>query len=336
MRRDNLKSWMIDNHLEGTEEQYLLKVKDLIKHFNNIELNILPYEKLIDVENAGQTFVNNLTEGLLFRIYVPNKKLWSNEFDKFITLFREYASVISGKELIIKQQRTDIGVVCSLYSQNKDIDEQEINILYSEFSNFMDICAINPSEASKIINKSKLPQEQRDTIFQKYIKEAQRLQLDIKHERELKLLQIKQCLELELQEVSINDELTNYINQKVPIALSDSSFSRHKSTHTQIININPQIIGKVEGVVSRVVNGGIELSNEEREICKLIELYSAKATEVESLKSAIYELRDNAISKDEKKMAWQKLYGFIGKIGDKIGDVGVSLLSKYLEQKIGI
>lgn len=335
--RDNLKSWLLNNQVDLTEDEYLTKVNNLIKSFGKQNLYILPYEKLIDIENAGQEFVNNLTEGLLFKIYIPNQKMWSNEFDKFITLFREYASSISGKELIIKQQRTDFGVMCSLFSINNDINEREINNLYSEFSSFMDICAINPDEARKIICDLKIPKEQQDKIFQKYSKEAKRLQLDLKQERESRLLQIKHCLENELQEFSIEENLSQYVNSLVPKSInSQNGLCIRKKIDTQIININPQIIGKVEGVVSRVINGNIEFAHEEKELFKLIELYTEKAIENETLKSAVYELNDTGIPQEQKRMAWQKLSSFLCKVADKVGDVGVSLLSKYLEQKIGI
>lgn len=335
--RDNLKSWLFNNQVDLTEDEYLTKVNNLIKSFGKQNLYILPYEKLIDIENAGQEFVNNLTEGLLFKIYIPNQKMWSNEFDKFITLFREYASSISGKELIIKQQRTDFGVMCSLFSINNDINEQEINNLYSEFSSFMDICAINPDEAREIISDLKIPKEQQDKIFQKYSKEAKRLQLDLKQERESRLLQIKHCLENELQEFSIEGKLSQYVNSLVPNSItSQNGLCIRNKIDTQIININPQIIGKVEGVVSRVINGNIEFAQEEKELFKLIELYTEKAIENETLKSAIYELNDTGIPQEQKRMAWQKLSSFLCKVANKVGDVGVCLLSKYLEQKIGI
>lgn len=331
-----MEKWLIDNHINLSETEYFTKVFDLIKSFKDKKLCILPYEKLIDIENAGQSFINNLTEGLLFKIYIPNQKMWSNEFDKFIMLFREYASKISGKELNIQQHRTEFGIVCSLFSQNNDIDESEINSLYSEFTNFMNICSLNPEEAKEIISNSKIPKENQDRIFQKYCKEAQRLQIDIKHERESRLLQIKQQLEVELYETSLIHELPNYINSLIPKSLYlGSDIYTTSKINNQTININPQIIGKVEGIVSRVIEGNINFSIEERELNKVIELYSDKTSEKETLKAAVYELKDNAISKEEKRIAWQKLYGFICKVADKIGDVGVNLLTKYLEQKMG-
>jgi hypothetical protein len=114
-----LKNWLLIRGIEDSEAAYLNRVLKLIKRIN-IELTILPYEKLIDVEISGQNFIENIAEGLLFRIYVPKDRIWSNEFDKFITLFRDYASNIANEELKITQNRTDLGIICSLYSISTD------------------------------------------------------------------------------------------------------------------------------------------------------------------------------------------------------------------------
>ncbi len=98
--------------------------------------------------------------------------------------------------------------------------------------------------------------------------------------------------------------------------------------------INSQIIEKVNGIVANELNGNINLTPEEEQILKLIEKYTLDITNKTDLKTALYELKDAASSKEAKRSSWQKLYGFLGKVGDKVGDVGVALLTKYIEQKM--
>lgn len=179
----NLASWLVFENVEESEQTYLSKVRRFIKHLNSDSLNVLPYEKLIDVEISGQSFIENIAEGLLFRIYVPNERIWSNEFDKFLTLFRDYASNVSNVDLKITQNRTDLGVICSLYSLSESVEESDINDLYKEFTSFMDLCSNNPYEAQKYIDNLDLDKTKKNQIFQKYVKESQRLLLDLKQER---------------------------------------------------------------------------------------------------------------------------------------------------------
>lgn len=330
-----LKSWLYFKNIKETESEYINKVKEFIKKLN-IEFNILPYEKLVDIEISGQIFIENISEGLIFKIYVPNDRIWSNEFDKFIILFRDYASSVANEELKIIQNRTDSGTICSLYSLNKNIEEERVNDLYKEFTSFMDLCSSNSNEAIEIINKLNIDQVNKEKIIKKYIKESQRLLLDIKQERELKLITIKHRLQNELQEAEITNELLNYIDNSIPNSESKNIFLGSQVIQNQNIFINSQIIDKVDGIVCNELNGNINFKPEEQELLKLIEKYSENITNATELKTALYELKDSASSKESKRNGWQKIYGFLGKVGDKVGDVGVALLTKYIEQQMNI
>lgn len=335
-RETGLKNWLNYQGIQDTEADYLKRVLKLIKRIN-VELTALPYEKIIDIEISGQNFIENIAEGLLFRIYVPKDRIWSNEFDKFITLFRDYASNIANEELKITQNRTDLGIICSLYSINKDISESEINDLYKEFTAFMDLCSSNPTEAQKLIDKLDISEPKKQSILKKYIKESQRLLLDIKQEREIKIISIKHRFQNELQEYELSKDVIEYIENSVP----SSELTKHltfgnQTIQNQTIIINPQIISKVDGIVVNELNGHINFSPEEQELNKLIEKYTSSLSEATELLTSLYELKDNASSKEKKRGAWQKLYGFLGKVGDKVGDVGVALLTKYLEEKMGV
>lgn len=332
-----LKDWLHFNNVKQTEQEYTETVKSFVKGINNT-LNILPYEKLIDIEVSGQNFIENIAEGLLFRIYVPNDRIWSSEFDKFITLFRDYASNVANEQLKITQNRTDSGTICSLYSVNKSISENEINNLYKEFTSFMDLCSSNPNEAEKLISKLDIAEPKKQSILKKYIKESQRLLLDIRQERELKIVTIKHRLQNELQEYELSKNVIEYVENTVPSPEfgRNLTFLGNQKIENQTIIINPQIIGKVEGIVISELNGNISFSPEEQELNKLIDKFSKNLSEATELQTSLYELKDNASSNEKKRTASQKLFGFLGKVSDKVGDVGVALLTKYLEQKFGI
>ncbi|MEH1009547.1 hypothetical protein VDP25_17545 [Winogradskyella sp. ECml5-4] len=331
-----LENFLNFHNVDESESDYLNRVIALIKRIN-LELTALPYEKLIDVEISGQNFIENIAEGLLFRIYVPNDRIWSSEFDKFITLFRDYASNVANEELKITQNRTDLGIVCSLYSVNKDISESEINDLYKEFTAFMDLCSSNPKEAEKLINELDISVPKKQSILKKYVKESQRLLLDIKQEREIKIISIKHKLQSELQEYELSKDVLEYIESAVPSSNSTKNLTFGNQTiQNQTILVNPQIINKVDGIVTNELNGNINFSPEEQLLNKLIEKFSNNLSEATELQTSLYELKDNGSSQEKKRGAWQKLYGFLGKVGDKVGDVGVALLTKYLEQQVGM
>ena len=325
--------WLKENNINDSYDNYLQRVRELV-HKMNSELNVLPYEKIIDIEISGQKFLEYVAEGLLFRIFIPDGRIWSNEFDRFIVLFKDYASNISNIKLKITQDRLDTGIVCSVYSKEDDITEDRLNLLFKEFSSFMDICASNPQEAERIINQFKINSDYKIQIIQKYIKEAQRLLLDIKHDREQKIMRIKHRLEVELQESELSIELNNYVNNlisnpKFENILLDNSKEKKIESNTKSIYIN-----HVDKIIYQELNGNINLSKEDEIFIEIMEKYSNTQAELSILKTALFELKDKEISKENKRSAWQKLYGFLGKVGSKIGDVGVSLLTKYLEQNL--
>lgn len=330
-----LKSWLYFKNVKENEIEYVNKVKEFIKKLN-IDFNVLPYEKLVDIEISGQIFIENIAEGLIFKIYIPNDRIWSNEFDKFIILFRDYASTVANEELKITQNRTDSGTICSLYSLNKNIEEERVNVLYKEFTSFMDLCSSNTNEAIDIINNLNIDQVNKEKIIKKYLKESQRLLLDIKQEREIKLITIKHRLQNELQEAEITNELLNYVENSIPNSESKNIFLGSQVIQNQNVFINSQIIDKVDGIVCNELNGNIHFKPEEQELLKLIEKYSENITTATELKTALYELKDSASSKESKRNGWQKIYGFLGKVGDKVGDVGVALLTKYIEQQMNL
>ena len=328
-----LDAWLKSNKVSQSDEDFLTLIRERIKVMND-QLNVLPYEKLIDMEIASQNFIEHVAEGLIFRIYVPNDRIWSNEFDKFIILFRDYASSVANEELKITQNRTDSGTICSLYSINKNFEPEKMNELYNEFTSFMDLCSSNTHEAEEIINNLSIDKIAKDKIIKKYVKESKRLLLDIRQEREVKLINIKHRLQNELQEIEISKELLEYINSSIPDSESKNIILGSQVIQNQNFYINSQIIEKVDGIVANELNGNINLAPEEQQILKLIEKYSLDIANATDLKTALYELKDTASTKEAKRSSWQKIYGFIGKVADKVGDVGVALLTKYIEQKM--
>lgn len=330
-----LSEWLESKGIQEDEVSYIEKVRHFVKKLNSTSLNILPYEKIIDIEISGQSFIENIAEGLLFKIYIPNERMWSNEFDKFINLFRDYASTITNVPLKITQNKTDLGMICSLYSLNEDIKENEIEELYRDFSQFMDLCSKNPNEALQLIENTKITPKRKNEIFIKYSKEAQRLLLDMKHEREIRLLRIKQRLESEIQEFEINENIYKIIEDSIkPPKGINSILTGNPTINNLTINVDSAVEKQINQIVENEINGNIHFSTEEEEIQKLIEKHGENQAEINKLNNYLYELKDMNTSKEEKRISWQHIYKFLSKIGVKVGDVGLNLLVKYIEKKM--
>lgn len=330
----SLSFWLYRNNIDVSKEEYFCRIKSLIKKIIT-ELNVVPYEKIIDINITGQSFIENIIEGLLLKIAIPNDRLWSNEFDKFITLFRDYVSFTSKGELKIIQSRTNTGVLYSIYSTNENINVSNIDEIFNNFSAFMDICVSAPDIAKNIIDNLDLAPEHKIKILKKYLKEAQRLSLDLKQERESKILSIKHRLEIDLQEHELSKDMQEYIDNSVPRPYI-SNYLRLQPMQSSVININPLFVDKVDGIVCSEINGTVNQTAEDKMFIDFFKQLSENIAESITLQTALYELNDKSSSKESKRSSWQKISTFLVKAGDKIGDVGVALLTKYLEQKMGL
>ena len=330
----SLSFWLYRNNIDVSKEEYFCRIKSLIKKIIT-ELNVVPYEKIIDINITGQSFIENIIEGLLLKIAIPNERLWSNEFDKFITLFRDYVSFTSKEELKIVQSRSNTEVLYSIYSTNGNINASNIDAVFDNFSTFMDICVSAPDTAKSIIDNLDLTSEHKIKILKKYLKEAQRLFLDLKQERESKILSIKHRLEIDLQEYELSKDMEEYIDNSVPRPYI-SNYLRLQPMQPPVININPLFVDKVDGIVCSEINGTVNQTAEDKMFIDFFKQLSENIAESITLQTALYELNDKSSSKESKRSSWQKISTFLVKAGDKIGDVGVALLTKYLEQKMGL
>jgi len=199
----------------------------------------------------------------------------------------------------------------------------------------MDICVSAPDTAKNIIDNLDLAPEHKIKILKKYLKEAQRLSLDLKQERESKILSIKHRLEIDLQEHELSKDMQEYIDNSVPRP-NISNFLALQSKQAPVININPIFVDKVDGIVCSEINGTVNQTTEDKMLIDFFKQLSENIAESITLQTALYELNDKSSSKESKRSSWQKISTFLVKAGDKIGDVGVVLLTKYLEQKMGL
>lgn len=336
---NKLEEWLSKHSIDIPAIEYLDRVSNFTKGLIKREFNVIPYRKLVDIEIAGQNFIESIDQGLLFQLYVPNKRLWSNELDKFIILFRDFASNMTSEDVKVIQNRTDRGITFSIYSKSQKLSSENIEELFNEFTKFLDLCVQDPKSAIEILEETtNLPKDSIPQIIHKYSKEGKRLMIDLKQEREKKLMIIKHQLELDISENEIGTDLDELLNTTLPKLNSPSDLLRNRNfTQNQTVIINtPQYINKVEGIVSKEIHGNIDFSYQDKKILELIEEYAEDKAEMTLLKSSHNEMKDKGLPKSTKTVAWQKLQKFLGKVGEKVGDVGIDLLKKYLEGQLDL
>lgn len=314
-----------------------------LKILRDFELTIVPYKKNYEISLLASSFIERQEHGLIFRFYVPAEKLWSSEIEKMLQLFRDYLQKVSGINVRQDQHRTSKGIVYEFFGgecgETGGLVEQ-----FNEFTEFMDSCVQNPEVAKHILESKNLNKIEVIDILEKYSKEARRIHVDLKHERERTFLKIRHGMESELAEYArttedwqvidsvINASIPNFGGGRIASAFSGNQFLDDKKGVT--INISQQIIDRVEGVVAKTINGDQYLCESASKIMDLIRAYGGKDASV--LRSCLYELSDEQVKTSDKIEAKSRLLSFLLKVSDKIGDAAAGLLQSYLESKIGI
>lgn len=318
-------------------------IKEVTDLFTRHEITIIPYRKNVELVVIASKFVEQNDSNLIFRIYVPSERMWANEAEKLLQLFREYLHKVSGLNVRQEQHRTNHGVVYEFFGG----DGVEPTILpqkFNEFSSFMEMCVSNPEHAQLLLESTHLNKAEVFNLVERYSREARRLHVDIKQERERKLLAIRHILESELSEHVRTERdweiIEKIIDGSVPAvtgissALSIDRRQLPEANNNVTINVNPQIIGTINGVVAQQILGDQHLGTDAKQLLELIELYAG--SNKTTLASAVHELSDKSSAPEDKLSAKHHLKGFLYSAAGKIGDVALDIAQKYIEKQAGL
>jgi hypothetical protein len=215
---------------------------------------------------------------------------------------------------------------------------------YNDFSKFMTLCDSDPSVAAEQLLKAALSRTAGSNLVARYGKEVRRLRVDLRHERERRILAIRHDLESDFLEqpasIAVAGQISTLIEALVPdestvAALEHLSLDRPNVAPTLAVNINQQFILKpVQGSIVQNVQGTIHLGPNAKELLSLIGRYGGDLAP--ALKSAVHELEDLDAPLADRRRAKRQLMAFLHRVGDGVQDVAKDLLVKYVETKTGI
>jgi hypothetical protein len=214
---------------------------------------------------------------------------------------------------------------------------------FDQFSRFLDLCVADPTAATTMLVARNIDTKIIGEIVTRYSKEARRLQVDLKQERERLVLSVRHRMEAELVDVAGDipfDEIDMLIELAVPKTNSVSAVVLGppvygaKSVEQVTVNLNPQYINHVHGIVAQEVSGNQNFGVAANELLQLIEAHAgAKAGE---LVSAVYQLEDLDLKRGDRLSAGQRLKAFLSSLSDKTLGVGFGVIQSYIEHKLGL
>lgn len=310
-------------------------------------IEVTPYRTKAEVTVIAEAFLDELDRNLIFRLYVPSGRLWSAEADKFLQLFQDYVAKVDRLAVRLDQKRTDFGVIYEFHGEAPP-GEADLSTEFQEFSKLMDLCATDTEAASEILKSKNLNAREVTSILERYSKEVRRLQLDIKHGAESKMVSIRHRLESELIDLAPTarewEAMTSLVGTVVPTfghslptpsrALSVQSRAASSAPAQITYNFRPQFVNTLNGVIAEEINGNQHFAPEHHQLLELIRLHGG--TQAKQLETAVYEVADKGVEPVDRLRAKQRIKAFLVAAGKKTGDMAFSILQKYIEGQLGV
>jgi len=306
---------------------------DLEKAMSVLEasnLEVIPYKRSAEVTMIADTFLRDTEQNLILRVYIPNDRYLAEESGRFLSLYREYLDKVEKAGVRHTTQNTSRGVIHELFGDDSAMAHKE------EFSEFLDLCLHDKEKAEQVLKVKNVGEQQIEEIIYRYAKEAKRLAVDLKHQRERAILGIRQELEVDLAEEDITlEQIEILVDNLISRTLPFPTLSHRVAPHGRVtLNVNSNVVENLNGVVAKHINGSVQTGDTARELLELISIHGGSKTV--DLQNAVHTLEDEELSVVEKKKSLQRIKGFLASMKTKGVDIASKVAQKYIESQIGL
>lgn len=317
-------------------------------------LNVLPYRTNVERSIMAGVFLDDHERHLLFRFYVPSGRLYGQEFEALLGLFREWLTQTGHQGVRQEGYSTRAGQVFEFFSA-EGVSSGGLAAYLEEFSRFLEDCSSRPEAAAQQLTRGGIDPTAAGRIVNRFATQVRRLNLDLKQRREERVLALKHQLEnlsLEIEGLR-GAQLESILNELIPdetpasvmlptgprfgIPRGSSGLVDQDNVVASGLTVNnyqQQFIHQVQGSVIQNLQGTVNLAPEARQLLELVAEYGGQ--ERAQLESAVHELEDDGARPIDRVAARGRLKRFLADVGNRGLGIGLAVLQKYLEHKIGI
>jgi hypothetical protein len=279
---------------------------------------------------------------LLFRLYIPSHRLYATETSRLLSLFREWFSTIRGFGIRQAGYRTGAGEMVEFFATTDDhVAVPDVQAQLETFSSFLDLCRDNGEAAIATLTAAGVERATSIDLVDRFGREARRLELDMRHERQRRVLSLQQRVEGELLEQGLVQASLPYgigamVERLVPGPATSTPLALLAVPQAELsapitVQVYQNFIAAAESTVINSVAGNLHLASQAQELLALIEQFGGQDAPV--LQSAVYEVEDAEAPPAKRTAAKARLRRFLAQISSMAKDVSTELLSKYLESK---
>lgn len=299
------------------------------RRFRDHGITPLPYSTNAEFATISGSFVEDNQRNLLFRLYVPRGRLYAQEFDALLALFQDWLASNGQGGVRRETKSTSSGRLVEFFGDGT-VTNESLTLKLGEFTDFLEVCRVDESRAVELLEARGMVRIAAERMVHKYSRDARRLHLDLRQEREQRVLQLKHRFENDESELlSARDEgeLEEILLELVP---NGGLASRLAPSLGQ--RGGPAVVNNFYGPVAQSIEGSEALDQRARELLELIEQFSGS----EELRTALYEFADPDTPVPDRVTARSRLRGFLADLGNRGVGVGISIMQKYLEQGLGL
>ena len=136
-------------------------------------------------------------DGLLFRVYIPKTQLYAEQRREMLRLFRVWLTTVQGQDVREQDFGTKEGDTVAFFVAPGQ-PRPPLREDYREFANFVEHCAHDPATALTRLTEIGIDESTGTVVVADYAKKIHRVEMDLRHSRESKLLVLQQAFEGEL------------------------------------------------------------------------------------------------------------------------------------------
>ena len=298
---------------------------------------LTPYRTTAEYDVLAGAFVDDTDRNLMFRIYVPSGHVFADESDTLMRLFREWLAQIGHLSIRQDGYKTGAGQVFEFFGDGGPLRGHLAHEM-DEFADFISACMNDPGTAARELRARGIEEAVADRFITRFARDGNRLQLDLRHTRERRLLDLRQLFEagiLELgsapaQGATAALEAASQLNPFRSLVAPPSVLGASGS----VVNIGAQSTINVYNAISANLTGVDGLSDEGRALLELIA--RSNSADAAEFTTAVHEPEDAEAHHTDRLKARQRLKGFLIRVGHTMKDPSIAILQKYVEKKMGL
>ena len=282
---------------------------------------------------------------LLFRVYIPKTQLYAEQRREMLRLFRVWLTTVRGQDVRQQDFSTRDGDSVAFYVEPGQL-RPALGEEYREFVTFVEYSAQSPASAIDRLTEIGIDESTGTELVTDYAKKYHRMELDLRHARQSRILSLKQTLEGKLLDKGVNhqgiaaiqsEQIRSLLDQVVPSATAVPSLPAIAAPNLPHPSAQVNVTFNAEQIIYTAIDNIQGTANFGPEAKQLLALISRHAgAQAGPLSTALHELEDPGIPAKERSTAKKNLTSFLAELTKRLPDVGADLLEAYLKRKLGL